>query len=255
MRAVIIEDEKRAAGNLIRLIGEVAPDIEIVAELQTIDNSVKWFRENPAPDIVFLDIHLADGSSFEVFKEVNIEAPIIFTTAYDEYALKAFEVNSVDYLLKPINKEGLEHALAKVKTLSRTRELSVDNSGLVKMLLETLKQESVYKKSLLVAYKDKLIPVPVKNIAYVYTEHKIVKAVTLDSKSYVIEQSLEKLLQQLNPHDFFRINRQYIVSRHAIKDASVWFSSQLALQLIIPVPEKLLVSRSNVKNFKEWITG
>jgi two-component system LytT family response regulator len=255
MRAIIIEDEKRAAGHLMRLIQEVGDGIEVIAELQTISHSVQWFRENPMPDVVFLDIHLADGSSFEIFKEINIESPIIFTTAYDEYALKAFGVNSIDYLLKPINKEDLKRALVKIKTLSRTHGSDSNNSELIKSLLETLNREHAYKKALLVAHKDKLIPLSTKDIAYIFTEQKIVKAVTFSNIKYVIDDPLDKLIQQLAPDDFFRINRQYIVSRHAIKDAAIWFSSRLALNLTVQTQEKLFVSRSNINEFKQWLSG
>jgi two-component system LytT family response regulator len=205
------------------------------------------------PDVVFLDIHLADGSSFEIFKEINIESPIIFTTAYDEYALKAFGVNSIDYLLKPINKDDLNRALAKIKKLSHNKDS--DNSKLLKKLLETLSQESNYKKALLVAYKDKLIPLATKEIAYFYTEFKLVKAVTYGGAKYVIDDTLEKVFQQLAPTDFFRINRQYIISRQAVKDVSIWFASRLALNLIIPTKERLFVSRSNINEFKRWLAG
>lgn len=255
MKAIIIEDEKRAASHLIRLIQEVDAGIEIIAEIQTIDKSIEWFRENPMPDIVFLDIHLADGSSFEIFNEINIESPIIFTTAYDEYALKAFGVNSIDYLLKPINKDDLNRALTKIRNLSRAQDSESYNSQLIKKLIETLSRESSYKKALLVSYKDKLIPLPTKDIAYFYTEYKIIKAVTFSNESYIIEDSLEKLSQQLDSNDFFRINRQYIVSRNAIKDASIWFASRLALNLTVSAPERLYVSRSNINEFKRWLSG
>lgn len=256
MNVIIIEDEKRAADNLKRLIQIVDPSIEIIAELQTIDQSVKWFHDNPMPDIVFLDIHLADGSSFEIFKEIKIDCPIIFTTAYDEYALKAFGVNSVDYLLKPINENDLKRALAKVKTLSREPEdKSSENSELIKTLLETLRRGTAYKTSLLVAHRDKLIPVSVEDIAYIYTENRLVKVITFNGTNYTLDQTLEDISHQLNPHDFFRINRQYVISRKSIKDASIWFSSRLALNLTVPTPERLLVSRSNIKDFKQWITG
>ncbi|MDR2039492.1 MAG: LytTR family DNA-binding domain-containing protein [Bacteroidales bacterium] len=255
MNAIIIEDEKRAADNLRRLISTTDPNIEVIAELQTIDGSVEWFRAHPMPDIVFLDIHLADGSSFEIFKEININCPIIFTTAYDEYALKAFGVNSVDYLLKPIREDDLRRALNKVKTLSRESDMSAENSELIKSLIETLRKGSVYKSSLLVAHKDKLIPVSVEEIAYIYTENKIVKTVTFGGSSHVLDQTLEDTLRHLDPRIFFRINRQYIVSRRSIKDASVWFAGRLALNLIISTPERLFVSRSNMKEFKQWITG
>lgn len=255
MKAIIIEDEKRAANHLIRLIQEVDADIEVINELQTINQSVEWFLENSMPDIVFLDIHLADGSSFEIFKEISIESPIIFTTAYDEYALKAFEVNSVDYLLKPINKNDLKRALLKIKTLSHTHDSDLNNSKLIKSLLETLNRKHAYKKALLVAHKDKLIPLATKNIAYFYTEYKIVKAVTFSDANYVIDDSLEKISQELSPEDFFRINRQYIISRNAIKDASIWFASRLALNLTVSTSERLYVSRSNVNDFKHWLSG
>lgn len=255
MKAIVIEDEKRAANHLIRLIQEVDADIEVIAELQTISQSVAWFCENAMPDVVFLDIHLADGSSFEIFKEIDIESPIIFTTAYDEYALKAFGVNSIDYLLKPINKDDLKRALTKIKTLLRTRESDSNNSTLIKTLLETLSRESSYKKAFLVAHKDKLIPLATKDIAYIYTEYKIVKAVTFNDADYIIDDSLEKISQQLAPNEFFRINRQYIVSRNAIKDASIWFAGRLALNLTVPVSERLYVSRSNTNEFKQWLSG
>jgi two-component system, LytTR family, response regulator LytT len=252
MKAIIIEDEKRATNHLIQLIQEIDPDIEIIAELQTISQSVKWFCENPMPDIVFLDIHLADGSSFEIFKEINIKSPIIFTSAYDEYALKAFGVNSIDYLLKPINKIDLKRALTKIQNLSRTPDS--DNSNLLKVLLEKLSRESSYKKALLVSHKDKLIPLATKDIAYFYTEYKIVKAVTFSNTNYIIDDSLDTILQQLPPNDFFRINRQYIVSRTAVKDASIWFSGRLAINLTVNTPERIYVSRSNCTEFKQWLS-
>ncbi len=254
MKAIIVEDEKRAAKHLTRLIQEVDDSITIIEELQTIDNSIEWFRKNAMPDVVFLDIHLADGSSFEIFNEINIDCPIIFTTAYDEYALKAFEVNSIDYLLKPINKVDLERALRKLKNVSSRPKTTQDNSILLKTLLGTLKLESSYKNSLLVAYKDRLIPLAAKDIAYIYLENKTVKAITFTNKHYVIDDSLEKLSQQLSPYDFFRINRQYIVSRLAVKDLSVWFSSRLALNLTVETPERLFVSRSNIGEFKQWLS-
>lgn len=255
MKAIIIEDEKRAAANLERLIHIIDPKIEIIAELQTIDQSVKWFKENPMPDIVFLDIHLADGSSFEIFKEIEINCPIIFTTAYDEYAIKAFGVNSVDYLLKPIHEENLKRALNKVERLSAGNNAFSDNSMLIKALLETLHKDTSYKTSFLVAHKDKLIPVALENVAYIYTENKLVKAVRFDGASHVLDQTLEEISSQLDPRVFFRINRQYIISRISVKDASLWFNSRLALNLTVSTPERLFVSRSNVKEFKEWITN
>lgn len=255
MKAVIIEDEKRAATHLKNLLGEVAADIQIIAQLQSVNQSVRWFRENPLPDLVFLDIHLADGSSFEIFKETEIKCPIIFTTAYEEYALKAFEVNSIDYLLKPLCKEDLTRALSKIKSRTLAEGLQLNDPMILNQLLEALGREPIYKKALLVQYKDKLIPLTTKDIAYFYTEFKMTKAVTFSNISYTIDNTLESLLLQLSPKDFFRINRQYIISRNAVKDAAIWFSGRLSLNLIVPTPEKLIVSRSNSSEFKQWLTN
>jgi two-component system LytT family response regulator len=156
---------------------------------------------------------------------------------------------------KPINKNDLKRALLKIKTLSHTHDSDLNNSKLIKSLLETLNRKHAYKKALLVAHKDKLIPLATKDIAYFYTEYKVVKAVTFSDANYVIDDSLEKISQQLSPDNFFRINRQYIVSRNAIKDASIWFASRLALNLSVPTPERLYVSRSNVNEFKRWLSA
>ncbi len=257
MKAVIIEDEHLAAQALESLVAEVDPDMEILIVLQSIDESVEWFQSHSMPDLVFMDIHLADGSSFSIFDEVNITCPIIFTTAYDEYALKAFEVNSVDYLLKPINKSDMERALNKAKRLAGTKEAFTDQSELISKLMLSINnsKQASYKSSLLVSIKDKLIPLAVKEIAYIYIDTKIVKAVSFSGKSYVLDMTMEEIARQLNPNTFYRANRQYIVARSAVKDMSVWFGNKLALNLNVSTPERIYISRTNVKEFKEWITG
>lgn len=257
MKAVIIEDEHLAAQALESLVAETDPDIEILTILQSIDESVEWFQNHAMPDLVFMDIHLADGSSFSIFDEVNITCPIIFTTAYDEYALKAFEVNSVDYLLKPISKPEMERALSKVKRLLGTKEVFTDQSELISKLMLSINNNkpASYKSSLLVSIKDKLIPLAVKEIAYIYIDTKIVKAVSFSGKSYVLDMTMEEIARQLDPNTFYRANRQYIVARSAVKDMSVWFGNKLALNLNVSTPERIYISRTNVKEFKEWITG
>lgn len=247
MKALIIEDESLAAQALQSLIQEVSGEIEILDVLQTIDESVEWFRLNPMPDLVFLDIHLADGSSFSIFEEVEITCPIIFTTAYDEYALKAFEVNSIDYLLKPISKTDLERAIHKYHNLS-SRE---NNNQLIRNILSEIKSDS-YKSYFLVSERDKFIPLPVKDIACIYIDTKIVKALTLQGKSYYLDQNLDELMQQLNPNRFYRANRQYIVSKEAIKDISIWFHNKLSVNLYVSVPERILISKARVGDFKRW---
>lgn len=247
MKALIIEDEYLAAQSLQSLIREVSEDMEIIGILQTIDESVEWFRHNPMPDLVFLDIHLADGSSFSIFEEVDVTCPIIFTTAYDEYALKAFEVNSIDYLLKPISKADLERAIHKYQHLSSGKE----NNELIQKLLHDLNKDH-FKSYFLVSEKDKLIPLSVKEIACIYIDAKMIKAVTHGGKGYYLDQTLDELMHELNPSRFYRANRQYIVSKEAIKDISFWFHNKLAVNLYVQTPERILVSKARVGDFKRW---
>ncbi|MDL2223799.1 LytTR family DNA-binding domain-containing protein [Bacteroidales bacterium OttesenSCG-928-M06] len=251
MKVVIVEDEFVAAQSLQRLIVSVDEDITILAVLQSVEESIEWFTLNPAPDLVFMDIHLADGSSFSIFEKIDILCPIIFTTAYDEYSLKAFEVNSIDYLLKPISKKNLERALDKLKNLSGKKQ----NTELVADLLETLKQKKpTYKSHFLIPHKDKLIPLSTDQVAFVYSEYKMAKIVTLKEQTYTLDMSLDELSRQLNPSFFFRANRQYILSHKSIDDIAIWFGGKLSINLILPTPEKIIVSRARVPEFKLWYT-
>ena len=252
MKAIIIEDETMAAGELQSLIKEIAPDMNILKVLQSIDESVEWLQLNPMPNLVFMDIHLADGSSFSIFDEASITCPVIFTTAYDEYALKAFEVNSIDYLLKPINKKDLERAIRKYEHLSGN---STVNEDLMKKLLTSIKEQTPnYKSYFLVPDKDKLIPLATQDIAYVYIDSKIVKAVTHSNKTYYLDKNLDELMCQLNPTLFFRANRQYIISKLAVKDLTIWFGNKLSVNLNIAVPERILVSKARVPEIKSWLS-
>ncbi len=251
MKALIIEDEVLAAQSLQKLVSEVAPETEIIGILQSIEESVAWFGENPMPDLVFMDIHLADGSSFAIFEQVQITCPIIFTTAYDEYALKAFEVSSIDYLLKPINRNDLTRAMNKFKTLVNNQ--SFDNQAITS-LLQRFGASKVYKSCFLVPERDKLIPLATANIAYFYIDTKTVKAVTLDERTYYMSQTLDDIMVQLNPDDFFRANRQFIVSRKAIKDLTIWFGNKLSLNLLVKIPEEIIISKAKVAEFKNWFS-
>lgn len=251
MKAIIIEDENAAAQSLQALIQEIDPELEIITTLETIEESVEWFEENPMPDLAFMDIHLADGSSFAIFEKVEITCPIIFTTAYDEYALKAFEVNSIDYLLKPINKMDLERALRKYKNFSGAAH---DNTSLEGLLAQMGHLKKKYKTCFLLPERDKLIPLATSNIAYIFIDTKTVKAISMDNHTYYINQTLDEIMSQLDPEVFFRANRQYIISRHAVKDMSVWFGNKLSINLSVPVPEKIIVSKARVGEFKTWYT-
>jgi two-component system LytT family response regulator len=253
MKAIIIEDEQLAAQSLTRLIGVVSPDIEIIATLQSVEESIEWFSENASPDLAFMDIHLADGESFAIFEKVKIECPIIFTTAYNEYALKAFEVNSIDYLLKPITKSDLERAISKHKNLTAAK---TDNSTLIANVIAAFgSSRNVYKSYFLIPHKDKLLPLPTKEIAFVFSENKMAKIVTFEQKTYHLDSSLDEIISQLDPVKFFRANRQYIVNHTAIKDITLWFGSKLSVNLTVNIPEKMIVSKAKVPEFKRWYAG
>ena len=253
MKAVIVEDEIVAAQNLRHLIAQVNSNIEVLAVLQSIEESVEWFSANPNPDLVFMDIHLSDGSSFSIFEKVKIQVPVIFTTAYDEYALKAFEVNSIDYLLKPINIKNLERAIEKFSHFNITK---INNEDMIANMLSMFQKEKiVYKSNFLIPHKDKFIPLSVDDIAYIYSENKIAKIVTFDNHTYYESSSLDEMQRQINPAIFFRANRQYIISHKAVKDISVWFDSKLSVNLSVDIPEKIIVSRTRVTEFKDWYSG
>jgi two-component system LytT family response regulator len=251
MKAVIVEDEFVAAQALQRLLESLDENIQILTVLQSVEDSVEWFALNVSPDLVFMDIHMADGYSFSIFEKVTIECPVIFTTAYDEYALKAFEVNSIDYLLKPINRKDIERALSKFKNFTG----KTNNSDLVSHIIESLQQtKSIYKSNFLIPHKDKLLPLATDKIAYVCSEYKMAKIVTFDRQSYVLDMSLDELSRQLDPQLFFRANRQFLLSHKAISDISIWFGSKLSVNLTVPTPEKIIVSRARVTDFKNWYT-
>ena len=249
MKALIIEDEVLAAQSLQKLITEVAPDTEIIGVMQSIEESVTWFDENPMPDLAFMDIHLADGSSCAIFERTQITCPVIFTTAYDEYALKAFEVSSIDYLLKPINRNDLTRAMHKFNALVGEKQ---NNNDAIETLLHHIGLKKNYKSCFLVPERDKLIPLPTANIAYIYIEDKLVKTIALDGHTYYMSQTLDEIMTQLNPDDFFRANRQFIVSRKAIKDMTIWFGNKLSLNLLVEIPEDIIISKAKVAEFKTW---
>lgn len=252
MRAVIIEDEIIAAESLKELILQIDDSIEIVTTLQTIEDSVEWLENNECPDLLFVDIHLADGSSFSIFEKTEVRCPIIFTTAYDEYALKAFELNSIDYLLKPISKDGLQRALDKYKHLKGYNE---DYKHLISQIVSKVTKPDSYKEYFLVPERDKLVPLAVKDIAYIYIDFKVVKAVTFSEKVYYMNNTLEELMDVLNPKDFFRANRQFIISHQSVKDVSLWFGNKISVNMKVPIDEKILISKARVTEFKKWYSG
>ena len=252
MNALIIEDEKAAVRNLEALLREVAPQTEVIAVLDSVTDSVAWFEFHPAPDVVFMDIHLADGSAFEIFNHTQIKCPIIFTTAYDEYALKAFKVNSIDYLLKPIGSADLRQAFEKLKALHNVS----DSQESLSALIQSLQKRDHYKTHFLIPYKgDKLLPLAVDQVQYFCISGGVAKAVVSNRESYTLPYTLDELTESLDPDRFFRANRQYLISRSAVQDIDLWFNNRLSINLKIPTGEKILVSKLRVNEFKTWFSG
>lgn len=252
MRVLIIEDEYGVAQNLCDILREIEPDIEILAIIESVKEAINWIKQNPKPDIGFFDIRLADGDSFKIFEQIKIDFPIIFTTAYDEYALKAFKVNSIDYLLKPIDKVSLDVALNKYKSIYKNNG-STDNENLIKLIEELrLNEPKKFKKNLLVYIRDQILPIAVEDIAYFYLENEQVYCITHKKEKYIIDQSLDKINGQLNPEDFFRVNRQYIISRKAIKTAVIHFQRKLKLNLLPSPNEEVIIGKTKTTAFKNW---
>ena len=251
MNVLIIEDETAAVVNLKSILRSVMPDCNVIDVLESIEESVDFFNDKsqPTPDLVFMDIHLADGESFRIFDSVEIQAPIIFTTAYDEYALRAFKVNSIDYILKPIKAEDLRHAIDKFTLLSGMERN--DYKSRVNTMIESSKRDS--QRVFLVHYKDKIIPLSIDDVAFFYTSNEKVSAHTYSGERYVIDRTLEVLQSLLPDDEFFRANRQFIVARKAVKDIAVWFGSRLSLNLSIETPEKIIISKARVPEFKQWL--
>lgn len=247
-RVIIVEDETAAQLNLRSMLSSVIPDVEVIEVLESVEESVDYFSKGVDADVVFMDIHLADGDSFRIFQSVDIQIPIIFTTAYDEYALEAFKVNSVDYLLKPFKEEDLRRALDKLERLTQSehREQRERRQEMVQSV-----QSAV--QTLLVRYKDKIIPIKMEEVAFFYTFDDQVTLTTLDCRRYPVDKTLEALSQQLSAEEFYRANRQFIVARSAVKDIAVWFGSRLALNLVVETPERIIISKARVSDFKQWL--
>ena len=247
MKAIIIEDETAAARNLQVVLGELYPQVEIVATVESVAESCEWFASNPMPDLVFMDIHLADGNAFRIFDTTTISCPIIFTTAYDQYALEAFRVNSIDYILKPLKKSDVERAVGKFLTLTAPQRTDYSQR------VEHLVSEGKRRTTLLVQVKDRIVPLEEGEIAFFHTADERVSVTTLDGKTYPVDGTLESLYGRYSGEDFYRANRQFIIARKAIKDISVWFGSRLAVNLTVPTPERIIISKARTSEFKGWL--
>ncbi|GAB5473091.1 MAG: LytTR family DNA-binding domain-containing protein [Maribacter sp.] len=250
MKVVIVEDEKAAAENLRFLLSETDTSIYVAKVIDSVSEAVKYFSEDNTIELAFFDIHLADGISFDIFNKVKIKIPIIFTTAYDEYAIKAFKVNSVDYLLKPIDEEELKEALEKYQ---ETKQAFPKNEQFQELFRILKSEKQSYKSTYLVQQRDTLIPLNVDEIAYFTIDTGIVKAVTLENKAYSIDEKLEDIEGKLNPTQFFRANRQFIVQRKAIENLRLYFNGKLILSVNPKPSDQIVVSKAKAPQLKKWI--
>ena len=244
---LIIEDEKPAVEKLISLLEETAPMSKVVGIAMTVKQSVQWLSSNPMPDLILMDIALTDGSSFEIFKEIEITCPVIFITAYDEYWQEAFEHNSIDYLLKPVRKEKLAAALARYDKLKQHFKNHV-----TQLFHNTSSENEPYKKRFLVKRGNDLFSIKTEDIAYFYAAEKIVCMVDSKGQRFVLDQSLTELEKQLYPPEFNRVNRKFIIQKKAILRAKAYSKSKLLLEVEPPINEDVIVSQEYVATFKIW---
>ncbi|MEI2748222.1 MAG: LytTR family DNA-binding domain-containing protein [Ferruginibacter sp.] len=257
MRILIIEDEDLAVKKLQKTLAAVEPNAVVAGIADSIHSAVEWLQENQQPDLILMDIELADGQSFEIFNLVEVKSPVIFTTSYDEFALKAFKVNSIDYLLKPIQKEELQAALSKFRQLKSAHSGSDDQTGinidsLVKQLQQKL-QPKDFRKRFLVKFAQKLVSIEVDDIAYFYSDGRLNFFKTKDNKKYVVDYTMDELEDMLNPEKYFRISRSFYVSVESIDKIEDYFGNRLILQLKPEVDKEALVSREKVTDFKKWM--
>ena len=253
MKVVIVEDEKPAAERLEMLLKRHQPDAEVIKVLESVEGSVRWFSENPGlADLVFVDIRLTDGLSFEIFKKVRINQPMIFTTAYNEYALEAFQVNSIDYLLKPVSFEDLNRSLNKLASL---KENLADGQQRLEMeelakVLENLRKS--YKNRFMIKVGDHIRSIPVENILMFFADGRVVYVLTDQGREYIVDFKMEELDEVLDPEKFFRINRSYNLNISAIRDVIIHSNSRLKILLNREFEQELIVSREKVNPFKLW---
>lgn len=251
MRVLILEDEELAAERLQQLLELLQPDIEVLALLDTVEDAVAFFKNSPSLDLAFFDIQLADGASFQVFEQVNVTCPVIFTTAYDQYTLKAFKVNSIDYLLKPIGKQDLQQALSQYDQLRQSFGQPAVQLQQVEQILQSMQRN--YKERFVVKAGHQFLSIKAEEVLYFFTAHKTTWLQHKNGKKHAVEQTLEELEALLNPKSFFRVNRQHIVHIEAIEQTTVYSNARLKIQL--PDGTETTVSRDRVADFRTWLGG
>ncbi|MCF0040591.1 LytR/AlgR family response regulator transcription factor [Dyadobacter fanqingshengii] len=250
-KILIIEDEQPAGQYLTQLIQKIDPKTEILNVLESVETAVEWLSGNPVPDLIFLDVQLGDGTCFQIFEQISIGCPVVFTTAHDEYAMRAFKLNSIDYLLKPIRQESLQFSLEKYYQLNEENAISK-----VKYLEELMHTQILNRKSprrsFLVPYRDKLIPLKDSDFAWLTIKNGVVVATLHDDKNFVVDKSLEELENQLDTTNFFRANRQFIISRECISEIELYFNGRLLVRTSPSSANQILISKERVPVFKKW---
>jgi DNA-binding LytR/AlgR family response regulator len=250
MKVLIVEDETVAYTNLKKIIFEIDPEIEVTGNTESVKQTVNKLQETSnLPDLIFMDIHLSDGSAFNIFNLITVEIPIIFTTAYDEYAIEAFKVNSIDYLLKPIEVEDVRRALDKFGRLNKH-----DISKYLSMLPQLISPQDKYPEKILIPLNDKLIPISLDSISCFYTTNEQTVVILKGGKNYPYRKTLDSINQSLNPRHFIRVNKQHIVSKKSIVNITIWFDSRLLITLDTETPERIFVSKNRAAEFKQWVT-
>lgn len=253
IKVVIIEDEEMAAKRLQKLVAEMLPEAEFVCTLSSVKSSVEWLKNNPQPDLIFADIQLSDGQSFEIFKQVQTLTPLIFTTAYDAHALHAFKLNSVDYLLKPIKKDEMRKAIEKFNTV-HLKNHQPANPNLEK-LLQSLQQPQQFKQRFVIRLGEHMLTIEVPDIAYFCTENKVNFIITKSGKRYPCDYTLDQLEDLIDPKAFFRINRQFIISYGSISEMFTYSKARVLIKLNPPTKLDTIVSTERSAAFKSWLSG
>ncbi len=252
MRVLIIEDEAPAYRRLNTLLIENCPDFEVVDVIDSVDDAVKWLRNLPSPDLIFSDIQLADGLSFEIYKTVDVSCPIIFTTAYDEYMLDAFKTNGIDYLLKPIKQEALIQSIEKFHKLRSDKSKTTNFNQILEYFQ---KKENNYKSRFLIKVGTKLVPIQTSDIGYFLSSDGNTELVARNGKHYIVDHTLDELESMLDPQSFFRLNRQFLSHVESIEAIHQYFKGKLKIQLNPQTNEDVIVSRDKARSFKNWMDG
>ena len=256
MKILSVEDEELAVKKLTKTVNAVDETAEIIGVADSIKSTVEWLEKNPAPDLILMDIELADGQSFEVFNLTEVKSPVIFTTSYDEYALQAFKVNSIDYLLKPIQKEDLQMALSKYQQLKNIYKREDGPQGSIDQIIKELQQKlqpKEYRKRFLVKHSQKLVSIEVEDIAYFFSDGRLNFFKTFDNKKFIVDYTMDELEEMLDPDRYFRISRSFYVSIDSVDQIHDYFGNRLLLHLKPEIDKESIVSREKVTEFKKWM--